>query len=66
VALALAAKYNLDRYEKNTIFFGIVVGVNRRQMRFMTDSFLQMIDFELYISEEEFEGAFGLIKTMIA
>jgi Cyclin len=29
VALTLATKFNLDRYEKNTIFYGIVVGLQK-------------------------------------
>ena len=30
VALTLATKFNLDRYEKNTIFYGIIVGLQKR------------------------------------
>jgi len=45
VALTLATKFCLDRYEKNTIFYGAVVGMDRRQMRKMTDAFLCLIDF---------------------
>lgn len=37
VALTLATKFHLDRYEKNTIFYGVVVSLNKRKMRFMTD-----------------------------
>ena len=29
VALTLAAKFYLDRYEKNTIFYGVVVGLEK-------------------------------------
>jgi hypothetical protein len=35
-ALALAAKYHLDRFEKNTIFYA-VGGIAKRQMRKMLD-----------------------------
>ena len=30
VALTMATKFCLDRYEKNTIFYGAVVGMDRR------------------------------------
>ena len=57
VALTLASKFFLDRYEKDTIFYGVVQHINKRQMRQMTDYFLELIDFRLYITEKEFEIA---------
>jgi hypothetical protein len=35
-------------------------------MRLMTDSFLALIDFEMFISDEEFNEADRQIKRMIA
>lgn len=65
VALTLATKFCLDRYEKNTIFYGAVVGMDRRQMRRMTDAFLCLIDFEMYISQEEYREAAVSINQLI-
>jgi len=50
VALTLATKFCLDRYEKNTIFYGAVAGLDKIQMRVMTDAFLSLLDYEMYIS----------------
>lgn len=65
VALTLASKFYLDRYEKNTIFYGIVIGLHRHQMRQMTDTFIGMLDFNLFISEEEFLAGQSSVKTEI-
>jgi hypothetical protein len=65
VALTLATKFLMDRYEKNTIFYGSVVGMKPRQMRAMTDAFLSLIDFEMYISEEDFADAKLRIKEIV-
>lgn len=66
MALALATKFNLDRYEKNTIFFGMIVGLHKKEMRQMTDYFIKLLDFELYINDDEYQGMMSLIKTLIA
>lgn len=66
VALTLATKFNLDRYEKNTIFYGVMSGMDKYRMRKMTDSFLGLLDFNLYISDIEYHAAMSSIKTMIA
>lgn len=52
VALALSAKFNVDAYEKNTKFYGVVMGLQPWQMRMLTDAFLGLLDFNLYVSEE--------------
>lgn len=65
VALTLATKFSLDRYEKNTFFFGSVVGMDRRQMRKMTDAFLALIQFQMHISEEEYLEARKSIRDII-
>ena len=49
-ALVLASKFYLDRFEKNTIFYA-VGGLSKSQMRSMTDSYLDLIDFDLNIEE---------------
>eukprot|EP00347_Sterkiella_histriomuscorum_P003675 403363375 len=64
-ALTLASKFYLDRYEKNTIFYA-VGGLSKRQMRSMQDLYLDLIDFNLYIDESEYNRYMSKIKTMIA
>jgi hypothetical protein len=50
-------KFNQDNYEKNTEFYKAVLPFNMRKMRQMTDAFILLLDFELYVSEEEFNNA---------
>ncbi len=57
-ALTLAVKFNQDNYEKNTEFYKAVLPpFNMRKMRLMTDAFISFLNFELYVSEEEFNNA---------
>jgi Cyclin len=49
-ALALAAKFNQDGFEKNTEFYKAVLPFNMRKMRQMTDAFINFLDFNLYVS----------------
>jgi hypothetical protein len=56
-ALTLAAKFNQDNYERNTEFHKAVLPFNMRKMRQMTDAFILFLDFELYVSEQEFNNA---------
>lgn len=65
VALTLATKFYLDHFEKFTLFFGIVPGLDRGQMRRMTDYFIDMLDFKLYISQEEYQEAMSHIKKVV-
>lgn len=64
-ALVLASKFYLDKFEKNTIFYA-VGGLSKRQMRTMTDTYLDLIDFKLNVDEEEFNAYMSKLKTMIA
>ena len=64
-ALTLAAKFYIDKFEKNTIFYAIG-GLSKRQMRSMLDIYLDLIEFNLHIEEEEFNSIMSKLKTMIA
>lgn len=64
-ALTLAVKFNLDNYEKNTEFYKAVLPFNMQKMRQMTDAFIDLLDFEMYVSEEEFCNAARQIKRMV-
>ena len=64
-ALTLATKFCIDRYEKGTIFYGAVVGMDKKLMRRMTDAFLCLIDYEMYISSEEYKEASDSINEII-
>lgn len=64
-ALTLAVKFNLDNYEKKTEFYKAVLPFNMRKMRKMTDAFINFLDFEMYVSEEEFVNASRQIKRMV-
>ena len=64
-ALALASKFFLDRYEKNTFFYAMG-GIGKKQMRVMLDTFIGMVDFNLNITEEEFKSAKIQIKKRIS
>lgn len=64
-ALALASKFLLDKFEKNTIFYA-VGGISKSLMRNMTDSYLALLDFNLNIDEAEFNQYMSKLKTMIA
>jgi hypothetical protein len=44
-AMTLATKFQLDRYEKKTIFFGVSINCTRHKMRQMTDRFIGMLEF---------------------
>jgi len=65
IALSLSAKFNVDAYEKHTTFYGVVMGLQPRQMRELTDAFLELIDFQLYVSEEEYGEAMRHIKALV-
>jgi hypothetical protein len=43
--MTLATKFQLDRYEKKTIFFGVSINCTRHKMRQMTDYFIGLLDF---------------------
>lgn len=64
-AIALAVKFFNDDYEKNTHFYSLCWKQEKRLMREMTDNFLRMIEFRLYVSEEEFKTADRQILQMI-
>ncbi|CDW79676.1 cyclin2 related protein [Stylonychia lemnae] len=64
-AMTLASKFYLDRYEKNTIFYA-VGGLSKKQMRNMQDLYLDLVSFNLYISEEEYTSYLSKLKSMIA
>lgn len=64
-ALSLAAKFHVDRFEKNTIFYA-VGGLSKRQMRNMLDTFLAVLEFRMHIEEEEFNGYMSKLKKVIA
>jgi hypothetical protein len=65
IALSLSAKFNVDAYEKNTKFYGVVMGLQTWQMRMLTDAFLGLLDFQLYVSEEAFVEAMRHIKALV-
>ncbi len=65
MALTLAAKFYLDHFEKYTLFFGVVPGLERGRMRRMTDRFLAMLGFRLYISQDEYQEAMSHIKKVV-
>lgn len=65
MALTMATKFYLDRYEKNTFFYGAVVGMDKRYMRVMTDAFINMMEFEFYISDQEYSEAIITINDMV-
>lgn len=64
-ALTLATKFLMDRYEKNTIFYA-VGGLTKRQMKNMSNYYLDLIDFDLFIPESEYSFYLSKLKTMIA
>jgi hypothetical protein len=64
-ALTLASKFFIDKFEKNTIFYA-VGGLSKRQMRSMLGIYLDLINFNLNIEEEEFNAYMSKLKTMIA
>lgn len=64
-ALTLATKFLMDRYEKNTIFYA-VGGLSKRQMKNMSNYYLDLIDFDLFIPESEYSFYLSKLKTMIA
>ena len=53
-SLVLASKFYVDRFEKHTIF-AAVGGISKKQMRKMLCSYLELINFELIITEEQFQ-----------
>jgi hypothetical protein len=65
IALTMSAKFNVDHYEKNTKFYGIVMGLQAWQMRKLTDGFLNLIEFNLFIDEETYQDAMKHIKTLV-
>jgi phosphoribosylaminoimidazole (AIR) synthetase len=65
IALSMAAKFHLDCYEKDTIFFAVVESLTKKKMRKMTDAFINMIGFGFYVSDSEFKEAMSTIKHMI-
>jgi len=65
VSLTLAAKFFDDRFEKGTLF-SAVGGLSRKHMRRISDLFLDLIEFELNISEEIYNCYMSKLKTMVA
>jgi hypothetical protein len=60
----MAIKYNEDEYYDNK-FYAKVGGVTLKEMNILEISFLKLIDFKLYISEEIFETYFeNIIEAM--
>ena len=63
-SLIMAIKYNEDEYYDNK-FYAKVGGVTLKEMNILEISFLKLIDFKLYISEEIFETYFeNIIEAM--
>lgn len=56
-AMTIATKFFLDRYEKKTIFYGVSLNCTRQKMRLMTNTFIDILDFNFYIHEDEFNNA---------
>jgi hypothetical protein len=53
LSLTIAAKFHEDKFEKQTIF-SAVSGLTRKQFRQVFDLFLDLIDFDLKVEEEEY------------
>lgn len=64
-ALTIASKTYIDKFERNTIFYA-VGGLTKRQMRSMTDLFMDMMEFKLIVDESEYGDLLSKIKRMIA
>jgi hypothetical protein len=78
-ALSLAAKFLLDRFESHTLFHIYIKNAysspfykdgkhrssTKRRMRTMQDLYLDLIDFNLYISEEEYMWMADYIQGLI-
>ena len=60
-ALVLAMKYTCDICNNN-IFFAKVGGISAQEMCVIESSFLLMMDYNLYISAEEFEKYSSFIR----
>lgn len=65
ISLTLAVKFHYDKYESKTVFYAITT-LSRRQFRVMFDSYLELVDFNLVVQEEEFEAMTKKIKTLVA
>lgn len=65
MAMALSAKYHLDHFEKDTLFYASSVNLDKQKMRKMMNAFIVNLDFKFYISDDEFSAAMATIKTMI-
>lgn len=66
VAMALSAKFYLDHFEKDTLFYASSLNLDKYKMRKMMNAFIDILEFKFYISDDEFRPAMATIKTMIA
>ena len=64
LSLTMAAKFNDDKFEKQTIF-SAVSGLNRKQFRQIFDLFLDLIDFDLKVEEAEYYNLLKKIKMLV-
>lgn len=60
----MAAKFYEDKFEKQTIF-SAVSGLSRKQFRQVFDLFLDLIDFDLKVEEEDYYEALRSIKALV-
>jgi len=79
-ALALSAKFLLDRFERNTLFHIYIKNAysspfykngkhrssSKRRMRAMQDFFLDLLDFNLYVEDGDYLAILSNLKTLIA
>lgn len=64
ISLTLAAKFHDDKFEKQTIFSAIS-GLSRKHFRQIFDLFLDLIDFDLKVDEEEYYSLYTKIKHLV-
>ena len=53
--LVIAAKFFEDKYYKNS-YYARVGGISNPELNVLESQFLQMIDFKLFVSTEEYEN----------
>ena len=54
ISILIALKYNEDSIYSNK-YYSEVAGVSLKELNSMESSFLELLDFKLYVSEEEFK-----------
>jgi hypothetical protein len=53
VAILISIKYNEDRYYEN-VYYAKIAGISSRELKNIEYDFLVIINFELFISEDEY------------